>query len=370
VKRAGGEPDQFVPVINVAFASWLERAHGVAPQQLDGLKQACRDAGISRVARTDLLCTASFPFDASVLRPSRWRSIFEEQGLAGDPEAWGLQYVRPVLGRLSEPYPYVVCLVADGDRMGRAIDSLGSADEHRKFSMALARFAAEARKVVEQQHRGALIYAGGDDVLAFLPLPEALACVDALRKAFINAMGTACNAIAPEQQPTLSVGLGIGHIMESMGDLLTLGRQAEREAKRDRNALAVLIDKRSGGKRSWRAQWSADPVCILNEAMALLQDRIPSRKIYEIANILTRLPDPDAGHEGAWARVLALEVKRMLARVEGGVLRPEEVGLALDAEAGYATLHARVDAWLAQLIVARTFARAALRDRPIEEVAA
>jgi len=166
------------------------------------------------------------------------------------------------------------------------------------------------------------------------------------------------------------VGLGIGHIMESMGDLLTLGRQAEREAKRDRNALAVLVDKRSGGTHSWQARWSADPVCMLNEAMALLQDRIPSRKIYEIANILTRMPDPDAGHSAAWARVLALEVKRVLARIEGGVLRPEEVGLALNAEAGYAALHARVDAWLAQLVVARTFVRAALRDRPIEEVAA
>src|SRR5690606_9195942 len=58
VKRAGGEPDQFVPVLNVALASWLSRASQVASGELDALKTACRDAGVSRVARTDLPCVS------------------------------------------------------------------------------------------------------------------------------------------------------------------------------------------------------------------------------------------------------------------------------------------------------------------------
>jgi CRISPR-associated protein Cmr2 len=368
VKRAGGEPDQFVPVINVALASWLERASRVAPSELDALEQACSDAGVSRVARTDLPCIAPFAFDGSVLLPSRWRSVFDVQGLQGDSEAWGRQHVRSLFGKLSEPYPYVACLVADGDRMGRAIDSLGSADAHRAFSTALAGFADSARKVVEQQHRGALVYAGGDDVLAFVSLPEALGCADDLRKALESAMATACASLAADQRPTLSVGLGVGHVMESMGDLLALGRQAEREAKRDRNALAVLVDKRSGGRRTWRGQWSTTPVEALNDAAALLRDRIPSRKVYEIASILTRLPKPDEA--SGWARVLALEVGRALSRVEGAGLRPEDVGLGLDPKAGYTALHAHVDAWVARLLIARTFERAAIRERRSEEAAA
>lgn len=370
VKRAGGEPDQFVPVVNVALASWLGRASQVARTELDALKTACRDAGVSRVARTDLPCVSPFAFDGSVLLPSRWRSVFDEQGLQGDPEAWGRQHVRPLFRKLDEPYPYVACLVADGDRMGRAIDSIGSADAHRAFSKALAGFADAARNVVEQQHRGALVYAGGDDVLAFVALPEALACADALRTAFENAMAPACGSLPADRRPTLSVGLGIGHVMESMGDLLTLGRQAEREAKRDRNALAVLADKRSGGSRVWRAQWSTDPVRGLTEATTLLRDRIPSRKVYEIANILTRLPKPDEANGDGWARVLALEVKRALSRIEGSGLRPDEVGLALDPSAGYAALHSQIDAWVARLLIARTFDRAAIRERRSQEVAA
>lgn len=370
VKRAGGEPDQFVPVINVALASWLLRASQVASTELDALKNACSTAGVSRVARADLPCVQPFAFDGSVLLPSRWRSVFDEQGLQGDAEAWGRQYVGPLFRKIDEAFPYVACLVADGDHMGRAIDGLDSADAHRAFSKALTGFAEAARRVVEQEHRGALVYAGGDDVLAFVSLPEALACADALRTSFESAMATACGSHATDERPTLSVGLGIGHVMESMGDLLTLGREAEREAKRDRNALAILVDKRSGGTRTWRAQWSTNPVRALSEATALLRNRIPSRKVYEIASVLTRLPKTDDAGGNGWARVLALEVKRSLSRIEGAGLRPEDVGLDLDSSDGYATLHAHVETWVARLLIARTFDRAAIRERRSQEAAA
>ena len=83
-----------------------------------------------------------------------------------------------------------------------------------------------------------------------------------------------------------------------------------------------------------------------------------------------RLPKPDDAGGNGWARVLALEVKRSLSRVEGAGLRSEEVGLALDPNAGYATLHAHVEAWVARLLIARTFARAAIRERGSQETAA
>lgn len=379
VKRAGGEPDQFVPVVNVVLASWIDFAEREAPQELEALRKACSDIGLSRVARGDLPCAAAFPFDASVLLRSRWNSVFEEQGLDGDPQKWGNQHVGPLLSVLGAPYPYVACLVADGDRVGRAIDTLASADAHRVFSKSLARFADEARRIVEQKHRGSLVYAGGDDVLAFLPLPEVLACADALRRSFATVMDTACGALREADRPTLSVGVGAGHVMESMGDLLAVGREAEHLAKRgqggsgDRNALAVIVDKRSGGGRSWRArwdEWNGDPVARVREDAELLEEQISSRKVYEVARTLRRLPKPGQANEPGWVRALALDVRRSLSRVgaEGGV-EPAKVGLTLDDKAEYSKLHAEVSAWVERMLIARTFAVAVPRRHRHDEEA-
>jgi CRISPR-associated protein Cmr2 len=361
VKRAGGEPDQFVPVVNVALASWVDLAARVAPDELKRLRSAGHEIGLSKVERVDLPCAVQFPRDASVLLRNRWTPLFKELGRDG-AESWGRRHVLPLYDRISEPYPYVACLVADGDRMGRAIDRLDTKDKHQKISAALARFAGHARTVVEQEHRGAVIYTGGDDVLAFLPLPEALSCADRLRTCFAKAIESVSPSLAG-QTPTLSIGLGIGHVMESMGDLLALGREAERDAKRDRNALAVLVDKRSGDRLSWRAQWDDDPVGRLRESTALLDGRLPSRKIHEIRETLARLPEPAVEEDGRWARLLALEIKRSLLRVEQGSLRLEDVGLVVDDAAGYAVMHGRVQAWISRMLIARTFARAIPRER-------
>jgi CRISPR-associated protein Cmr2 len=201
-----------------------------------------------------------------------------------------------------------------------------------------------------------LVYAGGDDVLAFLPLPEALACAEDLRNCFATAMASAGTNIA--SRPTLSIGLGVGHLLESLGDLLALGRRAERLAKDIRNALAVIAEKRSGNTYAWRAGWDDGPASLLHKATELLAQRLSSRKVYEIANLLERLPKPVQGTPDSWSGVLAAEVRRALARTEAGGLTPEDVGLQLDHATDYLTLYTRVRDWVVRLLVARIFARA------------
>ena len=47
------------------------------------------------------------------------------------------------------------------------------------------RFAREAKAIVEgPEHRGTLVYSGGDDVLAFLPVDTCLACAAGLHGKF------------------------------------------------------------------------------------------------------------------------------------------------------------------------------------------
>lgn len=368
VKRAGAEPTQFVPVVNVAVAVWLECAQLEAPRELGALKSACETLGLAQVVRPDLPCARVFPFDASILFRHRWKAVFEEQGLGSEQQAvlWGRQHVEPLLERLPEPEPYVAWLVADGDRMGAVLDTIQSADAHQAFSRSLSAFAVRAREIVEKQHLGSLIYSGGDDVLAMLPVPRALECADALRRQFEGLMAEACGTLPGSIRPTLSVGIGIGHVMESMGDLIGLGRKALKEAKRERNALAVAVEKRSGARIAWDSGWDQPngcPVARLKADIELLRggqsgSRLSTRKVYEIAQTLSRLPNPDDVKDGApWARLLGLEVRRSLARVragEGGI-EPEQAGLFLGSSDDYKRVHDTVSSWIARMTVARIF---------------
>ena len=359
VKRAGGEPEQFVPLVNVALAPWIEAAQVVAPGELARLGERARELDLSRVNRGDLAWTKAFPFDASVLIESRVAPTFEELGIADDPQAFIRDpqafirhELRPLYRKIAEPSPYVACLVADGDRMGERLDRLRNPDVHRDFSRKLARFAVDVRKIVEQEHRGSLVYAGGDDVLAFLPVIDAVPCADRLRRGFEEAVGG-----------TLSVGIGIGHVMEGMGDLLELGRKAERLAKTERNALAVILDKRSGGQRQWKASWGVDPAERLREDAKLVDEKLSTKKIHEIEAVRRRLPEPGGieGDGAAWQRVLEGEVRRALARNEPASLTIEDVGL--DLPGSYGEAHEAVGRWVDRLSIARAIAEARPRPR-------
>jgi CRISPR-associated protein Cmr2 len=427
VKRRGGDPEQFLSVLNVAVAPWLRRAATImaAASALDALRSACHDLTVEddetgvigrldRISRPELPGAALFPYNASVLFAPRLPGVFEELGVpkdrtAGKAGAWEAKHLRPLLAAAGEPPSYVACLVADGDRMGLAIDGLRSADAHRELARELGDFPAEARRIIEQDHDGIAVYAGGDDVLAFVPVCRSVACADALRTAFETAIRAALDGAhridrvaghappvdqARSSAPTLSVGIGIGHILDSMGHLRDLGDRAEKAAKQSRNALAVLVDRRSGGDHLWSASWSDDPARQLARDVGLLDRgagrpaRLPMAKVHELARLLRGFSvaaapsaarpadraaplEPDAG-----ALVLRGEITRILAHTHRGAthasgtagdpgaqataaterptlgLTPAEVGLPLDPNATFIDLHVQLAGWVARLQIA------------------
>jgi hypothetical protein len=157
--------------------------------------------------------------------------------------------------------------------------------------------------------------------------------------------------------------------MESLGDLLALGRDAEAYAKRgglaraDRNALAVIVDKRSGGVRRWRARWDdwdGDPGRRLRDDAMLLGERFSVRKVYEVAQILARGPKPADVETSGWAEILRGEVARAFERATGGDITatPADLGLILPAEARYGLLYDVVESWINRLLIAQVFANA------------
>jgi CRISPR-associated protein Cmr2 len=319
VKRAGFNPDQFVPIMNIAAAPWLANVGPHINAELVELGNQCKKVHINSVHRPDLPVGRLFTYDASVFYPDRWASLFDELNEPQDSNKkpidhreWGrVNVTDPILKKLkelnltSQPSAYVVCLAADGDRMGKVLEDLSKRKDdegiraHQDFSRDLSKFAVKAREIVESKdHLGSLVYAGGDDVLAFLPVATAIPCAQVLQTAFTELIKEALIGKNVSVTPTLSVGIGIGHVMEAMSTLLDLGREAEKAAKNaGRNALAIVIDKRSGGKRMWAASWSDKPAERLARDIRLFKDELATGKVYEIGAMLRRfekVADADA----------------------------------------------------------------------------
>jgi CRISPR-associated protein Cmr2 len=147
---------------------------------------------------------------------------------------------------------YYATLIADGDSMGEALKRAGrekGIEGHQGISKALDAFARGCGDIVDA-HAGSLIYAGGDDVLALLPLHTVMACARALHQRFEVVLEEALRALGFEDGfPTLSMGIGIGHHLDDMADTRRLAKGAEKRAKEypGKSAIAVSVQMRSGG---------------------------------------------------------------------------------------------------------------------------
>ena len=148
-----------------------------------------------------------------------WRRRHEVDDERPVPESLWKRLCEARTGRRGRPPAYYAVIAMDGDHMGRWLagektpalrrllhpklrayfEGLGDprAEEaldarrpvgpalHAAISAALSTFATEvAPTVVADNHHGALIYSGGDDVLALCPVSTVFACVRSLRDAF------------------------------------------------------------------------------------------------------------------------------------------------------------------------------------------
>jgi CRISPR-associated protein Cmr2 len=221
--------------------------------------------------------------------------------------------LKKLLSKISKgkvPNPYYALLLADGDNMGAAIDALGKPDDHRKISSAVAAFAKSVANTVNA-YRGSLIYSGGDDVLALLPLHEALECIRKLNRDFTAAVG---HYDAPDhrtgqiQHPSLSAGLVIVHHLEPLQDALELARKAEKTAKgiEGKNALSVIVSKRGGVDVVATGKLEPLITRLQTSTMAHANDAIPDGAVFKLRELLHELGTmPDAQH---------LEALRLLKR--------------------------------------------------------
>jgi CRISPR-associated protein Cmr2 len=270
VKRISEGKKHFPSVTRIACDSWIRKASSETREEFNALVKLCEElAGKNIIVRlkgnsfheeADL-----FPYEGSCIYPGRYRSIFQEAGSSLEEIEYYTKKLETITGRINKRigHPGTNCAViaADGDKMGKAISSIKDMEEHQAFSVALSRFAAEARKVISLHH-GSCIYTGGDDVLAMVPVEECLNCGRELHDIFSNILS---EANFEKMNLTLSVGIAVCHFLESLEDIISFAREAERIAKEpNRNGLAVVARTRSNAPLSVREQWKNDPDSLEN----------------------------------------------------------------------------------------------------------
>lgn len=220
----------------------------------------------------------------------------------------------------AHPNPYYAILLADGDRMGKVIDNEAEQGEkqHQALSKALNTFAGSVHGIVEEKYQGALVYAGGDDVLALMPLHTVLQCAKELADNFRKEL----NEFKDDngESPTLSAGIVIVHHLYSLQDALRLAREAEDRAKKvpghpGKDALAITISKRSGDDYTIADKWDNLYSHLEHLIDYCYSGVIPEGTAYELRDMALRLAVPNVHPDYTTVQeVILADAKRILER--------------------------------------------------------
>lgn len=330
-RLCGGTEAHFPSVVRVALDPWIreiQKEGGICAEELNKIEKCCEGHN-SFASSAGNRPYKTFQYDGSICYHSRLLIAMEELknepvSAKRDEELNKLQQIQDSLDKISKyikgPDPYFAVLVADGDRMGQTISNIKyDANKYRQFSRKLAEFAGCARKIVENEEcGGCMVYAGGDDVLAFLPLDTCIKAAGELHKKFEELMEK------PGEKSTLSVGIAIGHSRDTLENLLDYGRKAERAAKDpDRNGLAIdYYAKNSLEPIHIREQWiQTNGNKRLDERMENWvklhkMDEIPDKAAYDMLRMseLYKSWEPEQDiHE-----LLTKDLRRLLKRKKSG----------------------------------------------------
>lgn len=170
----------------------------------------------------------------------------------------GLKDINELVGY--EPSPFYALLMMDGDSLGKLLQK--GEMKPATISQALADFSKEVEPIV-RSHCGKTIYAGGDDVLALLPLDRAIDAANTLRKAYRQAFA----GKEKGQKATISAGLCFAHYRTSLRAVRQEANRLLDDVAKDgngRDSIAVSVLTSSGRNVEWCSSWhdSSDGISI------------------------------------------------------------------------------------------------------------
>jgi len=248
----------------------------------------------------------------------------------------------PSVHKIARGRKYYAILMMDGDDMGQWISGEKELDQYtaqtpldtyREISRRLSRFAKHTVPQIVKEYEGELVYAGGDDVLAFVPFYNALPLARKLRQAFSD------SAQGLDRKATASMGIVIAYCKDPLYHMLNRVRSLEKKAKSFRrknvpskDAFALAYLARSGEQREVVLPWLLDPqspdewtVSHLEYLMDSVKSEISSTFLFTFSqSFLPLLPRKEDREEGKLSvfekgdprneELLEVELKRLLRR--------------------------------------------------------
>ena len=182
--------------------------------------------------------------------------------------------------------PFYAILLMDGDSLG---SHMSKEANQKPISTALNDFTGGVPAIVEN-HNGFLIYAGGDDVLALLPMEDALRCAAKVREHYLVSFQKAFKEMSEENKIPASISAAIQyvHVKTPLGIVLgdahhLLGDVAKDGAGRD--AVAVRVWKTGGVVLEWAQPWkiALDEQGVVLESLAS-SFKDPAKNVGDFAN--------------------------------------------------------------------------------------
>jgi CRISPR-associated protein Cmr2 len=158
--------------------------------------------------------------------------------------------------RAPDPPIYWALLKMDGDDMGERMSDFTARGLAEAASKVLHQFAGEAYSII-RKHSGRTVYAGGDEILAFLPLETALAAADELRRTFARFF--AAEPALTKSKVSLSGAIVYAHHQAPLGAVIrqaaALLEQTKRELAPQKNGVGLQRYLRGGPGNAVVAPW-------------------------------------------------------------------------------------------------------------------
>ncbi|MCG9968435.1 type III-B CRISPR-associated protein Cas10/Cmr2 [Pelotomaculum terephthalicicum JT] len=167
----------------------------------------------------------------------------------------------------TEADPFYALLIMDGDRIGSLLDQ---EDKRVDISRALSNFSGRVEGIISG-HQGVTVYAGGDDVLALLPMDKALEAAAVLRDCYTKCFTTV------GIKATISAAIVYAHHHAPLRQIIGKAHQVldeEAKEKTGRDALAVAVWKTGGTVINWSVPWEVrhagdDKVSVIEKVNSL-----------------------------------------------------------------------------------------------------